>query len=265
MEFRVLGPLEVRVGERVLPLTGARQRTVLAFLLLRAGDVVSSDRLIDELWAERPPRSGIDALQVCVSRLRKVLPEGTVVTEARGYRLAVSGEQIDAGRFERLAGEGRAALADGDPKRSALLLREALDLWNGPALADFAYEPFAQGEIARLEELRSSRAGGARGGRAWVWAFRRAGRRARGAHPRSSAARAAARAADAGPVSLRPSGGGSGGIPGGAARAGRRAGHRAEPGPARPRARDPRTGSGARRRAACDGRSAGAYGAAHHA
>ena len=154
MEFRVLGPLEVRVGERVLPLTGARQRTVLAFLLLRAGDVVTSDRLIDALWAERPPRSGIAALQVCVSRLRKVLPEGTVVTEARGYRLAVSSEQIDAGRFERLAGEGRAALADGDPKRSALLLREALGLWSGPALADFAYQPFAQGEIARLEELR---------------------------------------------------------------------------------------------------------------
>jgi DNA-binding SARP family transcriptional activator len=154
MEFRILGPLEVRVGERVLPLSGVRQRTVLALLLLRAGEVVSSDRLIDELWGERPPPSGIDALQVYVSRLRKVLPEGTVVTEGRGYRLAVAGEQIDAGRFERMVGEGRAALAEGDPERSARLLREALDLWSGPALADFAYEPFAQGEIARLEELR---------------------------------------------------------------------------------------------------------------
>ena len=154
MDFRILGPLEVRVGERVLPLSGVRQRTVLALLLLRAGEVVSSDRLIDELWGERPPPSGIDALQVHVSRLRKLLPEGTVVTEGRGYRLAVAGEQIDAGRFERLAGEGRAALVEGDPERSARLLRDALDLWNGPALADFAYEPFAQGEIARLEELR---------------------------------------------------------------------------------------------------------------
>ena len=154
MEFRILGPLEVHVGERVLPLSGVRQRTVLAILLLRAGEVVSSDRLIDGLWGERPPPSGIDALQVCVWRLRKMLPEGTVVTEGRGYRLAVAGEQIDAGRFERLAGEGRAALAKGDPERSARLLREALDLWSGPALADFAYEPFAQGEIARLEELR---------------------------------------------------------------------------------------------------------------
>ena len=154
MELRILGPLEVRVGERVLPLSGARQRTVLALLLLRAGEVVSSDRLIDELWGERPPPSALDTLQVYVSRLRKVLPEGTVVTEGRGYRLAVAGEQIDAGRFERLAGEGRAALAEGDPERSARLLREALDLWRGPALADFAYAPFAQGEIARLEELR---------------------------------------------------------------------------------------------------------------
>ncbi len=154
MELRILGPLEVRVAERVLPLSGARQRTVLALLLLRAGEVVSSDRLIDELWGERPPPSALDTLQVYVSRLRKVLPEGTVVTEGRGYRLAVAGEQIDAGRFERLAGEGRAALAEGDPERSARLLREALDLWRGPALADFAYEPFAQGEIARLEELR---------------------------------------------------------------------------------------------------------------
>ena len=155
----------MRVGERVLPLSGVRQRTVLALLLLRAGEVVSSDRLIDELWGERPPPSGIDALQVYVSRLRKLLPEGTVVTEGRGYRLAVAGEQIDAGRFERLAGEGRAALAEGDPERSARLLREALDLWNGPALADFAYEPFAQGEIARLEELRVARARGAHRGR----------------------------------------------------------------------------------------------------
>ena len=126
MEFRILGPLEVRVGERVLPLSGARQRTVLALLLLRAGEVVSSDRLIDELWGERPPPSALDTLQMYVSRLRKVLPEGTVVTEGRGYRLAVAGEQIDAGRFERLAGEGRAALAEGDPEPSARLLREAL-------------------------------------------------------------------------------------------------------------------------------------------
>ena len=154
MEFRILGPLEVRFGERVLPVSGVKQRTVLALLLLCAGEVVSSDRLIDELWGERPPPSGIDALQMSVSRLRKVLPEGTVVTEGRGYRLAASREQIDAGRFERLAGEGRAALSEGDPESAGRLLREALGLWSGPALADFGYEPFAQGEIARLEELR---------------------------------------------------------------------------------------------------------------
>ena len=154
MEFRILGPLEMRLGERVLPLSSGRQRTLLALLLLRPGEVVSIDRLIDGLWGDRPPPTAIDALQVYVSRLRKVLPEGTVLTEGPGYRLAVAGEQIDAGRFERLAGEGRAALMERDPERSARLLRDALDLWNGPALADFAYEPFAQGEIARLEELR---------------------------------------------------------------------------------------------------------------
>ena len=255
MEFRILGPLEVRFGERVLPLSGARQRTVLALLLLRAGEVVSSDRLIDELWGERPPPSGIDALQMCVSRLRKVLPEGTVVTEGRGYRLAVAGEQIDAGRFERLAGEGRAALAEGDPERAARLLREALGLWSGPALADFAYAPFAQGEIARLEELRVLAL------EERLEADLACGRSAElvgelealvGAHPlrerlRGQLMRALYRSGRQAEALAAYQD---------ARRAlGRRVGHRAEPGAARPRTRDPGAGPGAERCAAWDRRA----------
>ena len=154
MEFRILGPLEVCDDGRTLPLGGPKLRKVLALLLLRPGEVLSTDRLIDEIWGERPPTKAAASLQVYVSRLRKLLPPGILLTEGRGYRLALSGEEIDAHRFERLFEEGRSARKQGDPERAAGLMRQALEVWRGPALADFAYESFAQGEIARLEELR---------------------------------------------------------------------------------------------------------------
>jgi DNA-binding SARP family transcriptional activator len=154
MEFRILGPLEVCDGERALSLGGPKQRTVLALLVLGVGEVLSTDRLIDEIWGERPPVKAAKALQMYVSRLRKQLPPGILLTEGRGYRLALSGEEIDARRFERLFEEGRSARTQGDAERAAGLLQQALELWRGPALADFAYESFAQGEIARLGELR---------------------------------------------------------------------------------------------------------------
>jgi DNA-binding SARP family transcriptional activator len=155
---RILGPLEIASGDRTLPVRGSKQRALLALLVLRAGEVVGSDRLIDELWGSDPPESGAAALQVRVSQLRKTLeldgPGGLIVTRPPGYVLRIDRESIDACRFERLLAEGRALLADGEPEHAGSRLRQGLALWRGPALADLAYERFAQAEIARLEELR---------------------------------------------------------------------------------------------------------------
>ena len=151
MEFRILGPLEVADGDVVVPLAGAKQLALLAILLLSANEVVSSDRLIDELWGEQSPESGRTALQVRVSQLRKALGGGAVIlTRAPGYVLRLEREQLDLHRFEDLVGEADAA----EPAVAAGRLREALALWRGPALADLAYESFARAAIGRLEELR---------------------------------------------------------------------------------------------------------------
>jgi DNA-binding SARP family transcriptional activator len=150
MQFRLLGPLEVVAGGRRLELGGAKQRSLLASLLLRANQVVSTDRLIDELWGAAPPATAAKSVQVMVSRLRKMLGEGRLATHAHGYALRVDVRELDLARFERLVGESRGAA----PENAARKLREALALWRGPALADLAYEPFVQADIARLEELR---------------------------------------------------------------------------------------------------------------
>jgi len=153
VEFRVLGPLEAREGDRVLPLGGARQRAVLAVLLTRANEVVSKDRLIDELWGATPPETAANVLQSYVSHLRKVIGPDLLLTRAPGYVVQIEADQLDLHRFERLVEEAR-ALTDARPDEATRILREALALWRGPALADFAYEPFAQELIGRLEELR---------------------------------------------------------------------------------------------------------------
>jgi len=157
MEFRILGPLEIGDGDRPLRLAGARQRALLALLLLHPNEVVSSDRLIDELWGEESPEKAANALQARVSQLRKALgPVGgeILLTRSPGYLLRVEPGELDVEHFELLVGEGRRALVQGDAAGAAETLRAALALWRGPALPDFAYEPFAQGEIARLEEAR---------------------------------------------------------------------------------------------------------------
>jgi YVTN family beta-propeller protein len=154
LEFRILGPLEVVDQERPLGLGGPRQRALLAILLLHRGEVVSSDRLIDELWGERPPATAAKTLQGYVSHLRKALADGVLVTRGGGYMLDATADQVDAERFEAMVGEARRALADDDVPRARELLDGALSLWRGEALADLAYEPFAQGEAARLEEAR---------------------------------------------------------------------------------------------------------------
>ena len=153
IEFRVLGPLEVLVEGRAIELTRRKRRSLLALLLLNAGEVVSTDRLVEELWAGKPPKAAIGSLQNLVSDLRKALGRETVLTREPGYVLDVDPNSVDLHRFERLVAQ---AVEGGDAERRSSLLREALALWRGPPLADLAYEPFAHVEIARLDELRTT-------------------------------------------------------------------------------------------------------------
>ncbi len=152
MEFGILGPLELEDDGRSVALPAAKHRALLAILLLHANELVSSDRLIEELWAGQPPPSARKTLQTYVSKLRQVLGGAALVTRPAGYELRVEPGRLDLHRFERLVAESREAA----PREAAAKLRDALALWRGPALADIAYEPFAQAEIARLEELRLS-------------------------------------------------------------------------------------------------------------
>ena len=158
VDFRILGPVEVRAEGRPLAVAGGRQRALLALLLLRAGEPVSRDRLIEGLWGERPPDGAVKTVQAVVSRLRRALggEASRLVTGAAGYRLRVGPDELDLARFERAVEEGRRALAAGRPGRAAARLRAALEEWRGPALADVAFEPFAPPEVARLEELRAA-------------------------------------------------------------------------------------------------------------
>ena len=150
MDFRLLGPLEVVERDRPLALGGAKQRALLAVLLLHANDVVSTERIIDLLWGESPPSTVAKSVQTYVSRLRKELGTGRLLTRTPGYVLRVDPSELDLARFERLVAQARGT----DRESAARLLNEALALWRGPALADLAYEPFARAEIVRLEELR---------------------------------------------------------------------------------------------------------------
>jgi DNA-binding SARP family transcriptional activator len=151
VEFRILGPLEIVEQGRALPLGGVRQRTLLALLLTRANEVVSVDRLIDELWGDQPPQAAANALQYHVSQLRKALaPHEAIVTQDPGYLIRVGPEELDLLRFEALVEKARQAA----PALAAQRLRDALDLWRGPALADLTHESLAHTEIPRLEELR---------------------------------------------------------------------------------------------------------------
>jgi DNA-binding SARP family transcriptional activator len=150
VEFRVLGPLEVRADDGPLPLGGARQRALLALLVLNAGKVVPRERLIDGLWGEAPPESAVKGIQIYVWQLRKLLPDGTIVTRPSGYALEVEPESVDLGRFERLVAAAHGAA----PDEAAQLLREALALWRGPPLAGLGDEPGLRAEAERLDELR---------------------------------------------------------------------------------------------------------------
>lgn len=155
MDYRILGPLEAVNGERSLPLGGARQRSVLALLLLHGNEALTRDVIVDELWGESPPQTAAKVLQNCISALRKELPGGTETLRTVGtsYSLRIEPDELDRDRFEHGLARGRASLAAGEHEQALEELRGALALWRGAPLCDFAYERFAQDEIVRLEEL----------------------------------------------------------------------------------------------------------------
>jgi DNA-binding SARP family transcriptional activator len=154
MQVRILGPFQLEEGGRRITIRGVRQRAVLANLVLHTNEVVPSEQLLVDLWGEDSPPNAANALQAAISRLRRVLPPGRLITRDPGYALRIFPEELDVKQFEQLIAEGRDALAAGAAAEAARTLSQALSLWQGPALADFRYEPFAQAEIARLEELR---------------------------------------------------------------------------------------------------------------
>ena len=161
MQFQILGPCEVYQDGSPLLLGGAKQRALLAALLLDEGRVVSADRLIDDLWGEEAPLQARHNLQELVSQLRKSLKrftgtDGRIVTRPTGYMIEVAPGELDLDLFESLVSEGRASSSTGDLSTAVAKITEALTLWQGPPLADLAFEGFAQQEIARLEELRMS-------------------------------------------------------------------------------------------------------------
>ena len=158
--FRILGPIEVSYAGTALALGGPRHLRLLAVLLVHAGEPVGVGRLIEALWGEEPPRTAATMLHVRISELRTALragqrePAARIVTRRSGYVLQVGADEVDAGVFERLAAAGREALTSGDHERAGIHLRDALELWRGPPLAEVADQPFAVAEATRLEGLR---------------------------------------------------------------------------------------------------------------
>jgi predicted ATPase/DNA-binding SARP family transcriptional activator len=153
--FRLLGPLEAGDERESLALGPRKQRALLVCLLLDAGRSVSVERLVDDLWGDGPPESAVKMVQIYVSGLRKTVGADRLLTRPGGYCFQLgAGDEIDLQQFDRLTADGRAALGAGDPATAARCLTEALGLWRGPALAEFASEPFARAEVDRLEELR---------------------------------------------------------------------------------------------------------------
>ncbi len=156
IDFRILGPLEVRLDGRLVPLEGAKARALLVLLLVHANRVVPSEQLIEDLWSGSPPSSAPNALQVYISQLRKLVGREALLTRPPGYLLRADPDLVDAVRFERLVEQARKELAAGTPEPALAALEEALSLWRGTPLSEFVYERFAQREISRLEELREA-------------------------------------------------------------------------------------------------------------
>src|SRR5262249_34571993 len=151
-------PLLVKKQGRAVEIGAGKRRALLAVLLLHANEVVSVDRLIDDVWGDAAPATAPKVVQGYVSQLRKAIGgdgEGVgLITRPPGYVLELAADQLDSQRFGALVAQGRLALSDGSADEASRLLHEALGLWRGQPLADFAYESFARDETARLEELR---------------------------------------------------------------------------------------------------------------
>ncbi len=154
MEFGLLGQVEARADGQVIVSGSGKPVALLALLLLHANEVVSSDRLIDELWGERAPRTAVKSLQTYVSQLRRALGEATIETRAHGYLLSVVPDAIDSARFDALVAEGQTALERGEAAAAATSLRSALGLWRGAALGELAFESWARADAERLDEER---------------------------------------------------------------------------------------------------------------
>jgi DNA-binding SARP family transcriptional activator len=162
MEFRILGPLEVVADGQILRLGGPKQRALLALLLTQANRAVSIDRLSEGLWGDAPPNGAAATIQVYISQLRKQLepnrkpnaPYRVLVSQPPGYLLRVGPDQLDLYRFEQFKDAAFAALTAGDAEAAATSFRQAIAVWRGPALADFAAEPWALGEAGRMNEMR---------------------------------------------------------------------------------------------------------------
>jgi YVTN family beta-propeller protein len=158
LEFRLLGPVEAFADSVSIELGGAKQRAVLALLLLHANELLPRERLIDDLWGGNPPATARDTVKVYVGRLRRLLSTNgvpaPVLNRGGGYMLAIDPEQVDVHRFRRLTDQGSRALAEADADSAVALLREALSLWRGAPLADLGEAPFVRDERGRLEELR---------------------------------------------------------------------------------------------------------------
>ena len=150
MEYRVLGPLEVIDDDVVVALNAAKPRALLAMLLLRANEFVSNDRLIDDLWEDKPPATAGKVLQTYISQLRRTLGQEVIETGPGGYRLRVDPERVDLLRFRRLVADGRG----GEREEVASRLREALALWRGEPLVEFSHQAWARGEAERLDAVR---------------------------------------------------------------------------------------------------------------
>jgi SARP family transcriptional regulator, regulator of embCAB operon len=164
MYFKVLGPLEMSIDERLCTPHAAKVRQVLALILFRANQVVSLDSLIEELWGNHPPRSAVTTTQTYIYQLRKTIAghtstavaEATIRTVPPGYVLSIDDHQLDSRRFSRLVEEGRELLSTQQLTAAAQRFRDALDLWSGPPLADVQCGSLLSGYETHMKELRLS-------------------------------------------------------------------------------------------------------------
>jgi predicted ATPase/DNA-binding SARP family transcriptional activator len=162
MQFGILGPLEVHEADHHVQVGGLKQRALLAILLMHANQVVSTDRLIELIWGDEAPETAGHSLQVYVSELRKALepgrragaPHTLLISRPSGYMIKIGDDDLDLGRFMQLVEAGRRSMANGAADAASVKFREALALWRGQALADFASQPFAISDTARLSEMR---------------------------------------------------------------------------------------------------------------